>query len=105
VTPTGGEHHAANQLRDFHGRFAKRGARVQGKGGNLGWVKGADGDGNAVITTDDGSEVTIDPKDMKVVSVDGRARLAVPPVVVDDPAARLEAYQEWAHEQMMGGGV
>lgn len=105
VPAGGGDHHAERQLRDYHGRFAKPGARVQGRGGNLGWVKGSDGEGAAVVTLDDGSEVTVDPKEMQVVSAQGRARLAPAPVVVEDPAARLEAYQEWAVEQLAGGGA
>jgi len=103
VPSTGdGDNHADRQLRDYHGRFAKVGARVQGKGGNLGWVKGADGNGNAVVTLDDGSEVTVDPGEMQVVSVKGRAALAANPKTVDDPAARLDAYTEWAQEQLAG---
>lgn len=98
--PEGEEHHAANQLRDYHGRFAKVGARVEGKGGNLGWVQGADGDGNAIIATDAGEEVVIDPSDMRVVSVAGRGALAPNPAIVEDPVGRLEAYEAWANEQL-----
>lgn len=98
--PKGGEHHAAKQLRDYHGRFAAIGSRVRGKGGGLGWVKGMTDDGQAVIDTDDGREVTIDPKTMKVATVPGRARLQGRPEVIDDPAARIEAYEAWAVEQL-----
>lgn len=105
VSPAGGEHHAAKQLRDYHGRFAKIGSRVRGQGGGLGWVKAVTDDGQAVVDTDDGREVTIDPKSMKVATVPGRARLEGRPEVIEDPAARLEAYEAWAQEQLQKGAA
>lgn len=93
------DHHSESQPRDWHGRFAKVGARVQSKSGNMGYVTGIK-DGNLTIATDDGEEVTVDPKSVAVVSRKGRARLSKRPTVIEDVKGRLESYLEWAKEQL-----
>ena len=98
-----GDHHASRQVRDWHGRFAKAGGRVRGKGGNLGYIKSVDDNGQLVITGDDGKEHVVDPKQVEIISKKSPARLPQPMELVEDPKARLETYLEWAKEQMGTG--
>lgn len=98
------DHHSASQPRDWHGRFAKVGARVRSKGGTLGFVKGIE-NGQLVVEDDDGNTATVDPKSIEVVTKESRARLPEPMKPLEDPKARLEAYLEWAREQMGIGGA
>lgn len=92
-------HHAASQPRDWHGRFAKVGARVRSHDGNLGYVKKVEGD-QLIITDDEGNDHKVPAKDIEVVTVKSPARLPQPMPLVEDPKGRLEAYLEWAKEQM-----
>lgn len=93
------DHHSTSQPRDWHGRFAKVGARVRSKDGTLGFVKGIEG-GKLVIEDDDGNVSTVDSDSIEVVTKASRARLPEPMKPLEDPKARLEAYLEWAREQM-----
>lgn len=98
-----GDHHASRQVRDWHGRFAKAGGRVRGKGGNLGYIKSVDDNGQLVITGDDGKEHTVDPKQVEIITKKSPARLPQPMELIEDPKARLDTYLEWAKEQMGTG--
>jgi hypothetical protein len=93
------DHHSTNQPRDWHGRFAKVGARVRSKDGALGYVKGIE-NGQLVIEDDEGNRRTVDSNSIEVVTKESPARLPEPLPLVEDPKARLEAYLEWAREQM-----
>jgi hypothetical protein len=101
----GPDHHSKRQVRDWHGRFAKVGARVRSKAGNLGYVKSVDNNGQLVIEGDDGKTHTVDPKTIEVVTKPSPAHLPEPLPLIEDPKARLSAYLEWARDQMgVGGG-
>jgi hypothetical protein len=98
------DHHASRQVRDWHGRFAKTGARVRSKSGSTGYVKGVDKDGQLIVAGDDGNEHSVDPKTIEVISKKSPARLPQPMELVEDPKARLDSYLEWAKDQMGVGG-
>jgi hypothetical protein len=80
----------------------REGARVRSSTGEFGWVKELNDGGSAVVVVfDDGSEAATGPQDVTVVAVAGRGTLPPNPTVLSDPGGRLEAYQEWAQEQLV----
>lgn len=101
----GSEHHASRQVRDWHGRFAKVGARVRSQDGNLGYIKKVDDQGQLVIEDDEGNRHTVSPDQIEVISKKSPARLSEPQALVEDPNARLDTYLQWAQDQMGVGGA
>lgn len=90
-----GTHHSKVQPRDWHGRFAKVGARVSHHDGVGGYISKIVGD-EVVVTNDDGSEERMKAREVMVQTKPGRARLSKPLPLIADLGARLDSYLQAA---------